>query len=297
MIDVSIIITYFNSLPFLEDCLSSIDKNSIRHSYEIIVVDDASNNALSKEFIKSVQNIKYMKNAENLGFVRSTNIGIKMSQGRYVLILNNDTVVKVGTIDKLIDHLDKTPDAGAVGPKLLNCDGSIQLQCRRSFPTPLNSLFYFTGLSRIFPKSERFGRYLLTYIDDSKTQEVDSLCGAAMMVRREAIDKVGLMDESYYMYGDDIDWCYRIKQAGWKVLYHPEAEIVHYGGMGGSREQSYRNIIEFYRAMTVFYSKHYARGSFLLLNWAVYSGIWLKCLITLIQNTLRKDKYVGTKKP
>jgi hypothetical protein len=141
------------------------------------------------------------------------------------------------------------------------------------------------------------GAYLLTYLDDKATVEVDSLCGAAMIVRREVIQKVGLMDESYFMYGDDIDWCYRIKQAGWKVYYLPEAEIIHYGGRGGSRRKSYRNIFEFHRAMAVFYGKHYAKRSLFLVNWTVFAGIWLKCAFELIRNLFRKEKYVGTKKP
>ena len=137
----------------------------------------------------------------------------------------------------------------------------------------------------------------MTYLNDISVSEVDSLCGAAMMVRREVIDNVGLMDESYIMYGDDIDWCYRIKKSGWKIYYVPEAEIIHYGGRGGSRNRSFRNIFEFHRAMKVFYIKHYSGECLFLVNWLVYAGIWLKCGVELVRNTFRKDKYVGTKKP
>jgi GT2 family glycosyltransferase len=141
------------------------------------------------------------------------------------------------------------------------------------------------------------GGYLLSYLDDRSTVEVDSLCGAAMVVRREVLDRVGLMDETYFMYGDDIDWCYRIKHAGWKVYYLPEAEVIHYGGRGGSRRQSYRNILEFHRAMAVFYGKHYSKDRLYVLNGLVYAGIWLKCGVELTRNVFRKEKYVGTKKP
>jgi hypothetical protein len=211
--------------------------------------------------------------------------------------LNSDTVVLVGSIDKIIRFLDNNPYAGAAGPKLLNSDGSIQLQARRGFPTPLNSFFYFSGLSRLFPKNRLMGGYLLAYLDDEAAAEVDSLCGAAMIVRQEVISEVGLMDESYIMYGDDIDWCYRIKQAGWKIYYLPEAEIMHYGGRGGSSRRSYRNIVEFYRAMAVFYKKHYSEGNFFIMNWLIYSAIWLKFAISIFRNILRKEKFVGTKKP
>jgi GT2 family glycosyltransferase len=297
MVDVSISITNYNTKEILVECINSIKETVRDHSVELIVVDDASNDGSAALILNKYPEIKLIRNNANLGYVRSNNAGMKASNGRYVMSLNADTKVLVRSIDALIDFMDKTSDAGAVGPKLLNGDGSIQMQCRRGFPTPSNSIFYFLGLSRLFPGSKTFGAYLLTYLDDASTSEVDSLCGAAMMVRREVIEKVGLMDESYYMYGDDIDWCYRIKRAGWKVYYLPEAEIVHFGGRGGSRFKSYRNIFEFHRAMAVFYRKHYSRGSLFIMNWLVYAGIWLKCAAELIKNVFRKDKYVGTKKP
>jgi GT2 family glycosyltransferase len=296
MVDVSISIVNYNAKDFLDNCIRSILGSVKDRSYEIIVVDNASTDG-SREIAKKYPGVKYIQSTSNLGFIKANNTGIKNSRGRYVLSLNNDTVVRKGAIEKMIDFMDRTSDAGAVGPKLLNSDRSIQMQCRRGFPTPSSSLFYFLGLSRLFPKSKVFGSYLLTYLDDVAVSEVDSLCGAAMMVRREVIDKVGLMDENYFMYGDDIDWCYRIKRAGWKVYYLPEAEIVHYGGRGGSRRQSYRNTFEFHRAMAVFYKKHYSGDSLFLMNWLVYAGIWLKCAAELIRNVFRKEKYVGTKKP
>jgi len=304
--DISIVITSYNSKEFLIKCIESIVKSIRKHSYEIIVVDDRSSDGSAQTVRERFPNTMIIQNKLNLGYVKSNNIGMRAAKGDKVLSLNNDTVILADAIDKLADFMDKKPDAGAVGPKLLNADGSIQLQCRRRFPTPLNSLFYFTGLSRLFPKNRMFGAYLMTYIDDMETIKVDALCGAAMMVRREVIDQVGLMDVSYIMYGDDIDWCYRMKQAlksnssgqaGWKVYYLPEAEMIHYGGRGGSRKQSYRNIFEFHRAMAIFHSKHYAKRYFFLLNWLVYSGIWFKCGLSLVKNLFRKEKYVGTRKP
>jgi len=297
MSDVSISITNFNSGDYLNNCIGSIMESIRQHSYEIIVVDDASSDKSIDIVHKKYPQVKVIENKINLGYVKSNNIGIRASSGKYVMSLNNDTKVSGKAVDSLINFMDKNPDAGAVGPKLLNSDGSTQLQARRSFPTPLNSLFYFFGLSKLFPKNRILGGYLLTYIDDRKTLEVDSVCGAAMIVRKEVIDKVGLMDENYIMYGDDIDWCYRIKQAGWKVYYLPESEIIHYGGRGGSRRQSYRNIFEFYRSMAIFYKKHYSKNNFFLLNYVVYAGIWLKCGIELTRNIFRKEKYVGSKKP
>lgn len=295
--DVSFSITNYNTKDLLDRCIDSVIKGVKGHSYEIIVVDDASIDGSATMVREKYPQVKVIENGINKGYVRSNNIGIRASGGRYVVSLNSDTLVLDGSIGKIIWFMDKDPDAGAAGPKLLNSDGTIQLQARRGFPTPLNSFFYFSGLNRLFPKNRLMGGYLLTYLDDRTAVEVDSLCGAAMMVRREVISEVGLMDESYIMYGDDIDWCYRIKKAGWKIYYLPDAEIVHYGGRGGSRRQSYRNIFEFHRAMAVFYDKHYAKDHFFLMNWTINSAVWLKCAVELTRNLFRKEKYVGSKKP
>jgi len=297
MPDVSFSITNYNTKDLLARCIDSVIKGVRGHSYEIIVVDDASGDGSAAMVRQKYPQIKVIENGTNKGYVISNNIGIRASGGRYVVSLNSDTLVLDGSIDRIIRFMDKNPDAGAAGPKLLNSDGSIQLQARRGFPAPLNSFFYFSGLSRLFPKNRFMGGYLLSYLDDRTTVEVDSLCGAAMVVRREVMSEVGLMDESFTMYGDDIDWCYRIKDAGWKVYYLPDAEIIHYGGRGGSRRKSYRNIFEFHRAMAVFYGKHYAKRSLFLVNWTVYAGIWLKCAFELTRNIFRKEKYVGSKKP
>jgi hypothetical protein len=297
MPDVSFSITNYNTKDFLASCIDSVIQGVKGYSYEIIVVDDASSDGSADMVRKKYPQVKVIENEINKGYVKSNNIGIRASGGRYIMSLNSDTVVIDGSIEIIVKFLDNNPDTGAAGPKLLNSDGSIQLQARRGFPTPLNSFFYFSGLSRLFPENRAIGGYLLTYLDERIATEVDSLCGAAMAVRREVISEVGLMDESYIMYGDDIDWCYRIKQAGWKIYYLPEAEIIHFGGRGGSRRQSYRNIFEFHRAMAVFYGKHYSKGHLFLVNWIIYSGIWLKCAVELSRNFLRKEKYVGSKKP
>ncbi len=304
MSDISIVITYYNSPKYLKDCVDSII-NSVRGlSIEIIVVDDASGDHSAKQLAEKYRQVRVIRNDSNLGYVRSNNIGIKASKGRYVLSLNNDTLIKNAALEKLAVFMESHPEAGAVGPKLLNSNGSVQYQCRRGFPTPSNSFFYFSGLSRLFPKNKAISGYLMTHLDDKSTVEVDSLCGAAMMVRREVIDSIGLMDEKYVMYGDDIDWCFRIKKAGlpagkagWRIYYHPDAEIVHYGGRGGSRGWPFRNVIEFHRAMAVFYKKHYSSGPFFAFNWLIYGAIWLKCAFELLRNMFRSDKYVGTKKP
>jgi hypothetical protein len=294
--DVSVSIVNYNAKEYLDRCLTSLYKSIKNHSFEVVVVDNFSSDGSSDLVRLKFPGVKLIQNTSNLGYTKANNIGIKRSTGKYVISLNSDTKVSGNAIDRLIEFMDSNPDAGAAGPKLLNSDGTLQMQCRRGFPTLINSLFYFSGLNRLFPKSKLLGGYLLTYLDDKNTVEVDSLCGAAMIVRRDVIDKVGLMDESYYMYGDDIDWCIRIKKAGWKIYYLPDAEIIHYGGIS-SRKRSYRSIFEFHRAMAVFYGKHYAKKRLFIFNWPVYAGIWLKCGLELAKNLLRKEKYAGTKKP
>lgn len=213
MPDISVVVTSYDFRDLVDGCLSSIIQGTKDRSYEIIVVDDASTDGTPDMIRKKYPSVKLLINPQNLGYVRSNNIGVRESLGKYVFSLNNDTVVAADAISKLAKFLDEHPDAGAVGPRLVNGDGSLQMQCRRSFPSPLNAIAYFSGLSALFPKNKLLGAYLLTYLDDSNPEEVDCLCGASMMVRREAIDEVGLMDEDYYMYGDDVDWCFRMKES------------------------------------------------------------------------------------
>ncbi|MFC1559535.1 glycosyltransferase family 2 protein [Candidatus Margulisiibacteriota bacterium] len=296
MQDLSIIIANHNSKEYLDRCLSSVVKTASDISHEIILVDNASSDGSVKLVREKYPQVKVIENGENLGFSKASNKGIRSAAGKYIMLLNNDVLIKERALKKLVDFLRENSDAGAVGPKLLNIDGTIQHQCRRDFPTPMNAFFYFSGLGRLFPKNKSLNAYLRTYLDDEVVGAVDSLCGASMVVRKEAIKKIGLLDEDYFMYGEDLDWCYRIKKAGWKIYYQPQAEIVHYGGRT-SRQNSYKNIYEFHKAMRLFYRKHYAGRRPRLVNWGVYLGIWLKYLVDLAKNFLRREKTVGSKKP
>jgi GT2 family glycosyltransferase len=298
MTELSIIITNFNSKQYLYNCIASITSDiGGTFEYEVIVVDDASNDGSQEMVREKFPAVMLISNDKNIGYIASNNKGIKMSKGHLILCLNNDTVIKKGAIKGLMNLIKAHPDAGAVGPKLINSDGTIQYQCRRSFPSPLNSFLYFSGVSRLFPKSRVFGAYLMTYLDDDLTVKVDALCGAAMMLKRDVIDSVGVMDEGYFMYGDDIDWCYRIKNAGWNIYYYPASEIIHYGGRGGSRKMPYQNIYRFHMAMAIYHKKHNAKSYPWIVNMLVYTGIWLKFVLSVFASILRKDKYVGTKKP
>ena len=296
MVNLSISIVNYNNKECLRNCLDSIYSHAPETSFEIIVVDNGSFDG-SVEIVKEAfPSVNIIKNPENRGFVKANNQGIEACRGKYVLSLNNDTIIRDGTLGGLVGFMQEHPDVGVCGPKVLNRDGTLQHQCRRSFPTISSSLFYFLKLHRLFPRSEHLGRYLMTHWEGDDAAEVDSVSGCCMMVRREVIEKVGILDEDYIMYGDDLDWCYRIKQAGWKVCYVPDVHIVHLGGQS-SRRVPGKCIILFFRAMVIFYRKHYAQKHTFIMNAIVYAGICLKAALALCVNFFRKEKVVGSKKP
>ncbi|MEI7644152.1 MAG: glycosyltransferase family 2 protein [Chloroflexales bacterium] len=204
----------------------------------------------------------------------------------YVMLLNNDTVVPAGALDGLVDYLEEHPEVGAVGPKLILPDGSLDLACRRSFPTPEVSFYRMLGLARIFPKSPRFARYNMTYLDPDVETEVDALVGACMLLRSGVVREVGLLDEQFFMYGEDLDWAYRIKQYGWRVAYYPRVVIHHYKRAASAR-RAIPSIRAFHDAMRIFHRKHYAVTTPAPLNALIEIGITLKELLALGRNYLR----------
>lgn len=294
--DLSISIVNYNNKECLAACLDSIYSHTPDVSFEVTVVDNGSADGSTELVRRAYPQVRIIENSENRGFVKANNQGIRVSQGLYLLSLNNDTIIQNGTLAGLVRFMQEHPDVGVCGPKVLNQDGTFQRQCRRSFPTISSSLSYFLKLHKLFPQNEFFGQYLMTHWDCDKAGEVDSVSGCCLMVRREVVEKVGVLDENFIMYGDDLDWCYRIKQAGWKVCYVPAVQIVHIGGQS-SRRLSRRCIVLFYRAMAVFYRKHYASRHTFIVNSLVYAGIWLKAAADLCLNALRREKVVGSKKP
>lgn len=234
---------------------------------------DGSLEKLQEDFHHKVDDglLEFIANPENNGFSHANNLAIKESSSKYVLLLNSDIQVQGDCLEKCLDYIAGDEEIGALGCKILLPDGSLDKACKRSFPDVTVSFYRMTGLSFLFPKSMRFGRYNLTYLDENRTYEVDSLSGAFMLVRREAIQEVGMLDEDFFMYGEDIDWCYRFKQAGWKVVYHGEAQITHYKG-GSGRES--KALYEFYNAMRLFYDKHYKNENPTPVTAMVYLGIW-----------------------
>jgi GT2 family glycosyltransferase len=257
MIDLSIIIVNYNVKEFLQNLIHSIEKASNNLSTEIIVVDNASTDG-SVELIKSkFPSIILIENKSNLGFGKANNQGLKISNGNFILLLNPDTIVSEETFLKMIEFFKNNPEAGLATPKILNPDGSLQLGCRRSFPGPWTSFCKVTGLSNLLPNSRIFARYNLTYLPENQTNEVDAISGSFMMMKREVYEKVGGFDEQFFMYGEDLDLCYRIQKAGFKVFYVHSTQIIHYKGESTKRSDI-DELRVFYEAMRVFVKKHLA---------------------------------------
>lgn len=286
--DLSIIIVSYNTAELLKNCIESVYKTYPKDKLEIFVVDNGSSDGSPAMIKKSFRDVILIESKKNLGFSKANNLAIKRAVGQYILLLNPDTIVTKDSLNKCVQYMDKHGDVGILGCKVLLPDGRLDVACRRSFPTPSVSFYRMTGLSKLFPKNRLFGQYNLTYLDENETYEVDSIVGAFMLVRRKVIELVGMLDEDYFMYGEDIDWCYRIKQAGWKVTYYHEAVIYHYKGASGGKKDP-RIIREFYRAMRLFYEKHYKSEYTVITTGIIYFGINMKMLLSLGLNQLKRS--------
>ena len=260
--DLSIVIVNYNVKEFLQNLIHSIIKAAKEIEYEVIIIDNASDDG-SVEFIKEkFPQVKLIANKKNLGFSKANNQGLALAGGKYLLLLNPDTLVREDTFQKMIEFFEGTPSAGMAGCKILNPDGTLQLACRRSFPGPWTSFCKVTGLGSLFPNSRIFARYNLTYLDENQTYEVDAISGSFMMMTKEAYQKVGGLDEQFFMYGEDLDFCYRVQKSGLKVFYVHTTQIIHYKGESTKRS-SFDETKVFYDAMHLFVKKHFS-SSFLV---------------------------------
>uniref|UniRef100_A0A832G805 Glycosyltransferase n=1 Tax=Ignavibacterium album TaxID=591197 RepID=A0A832G805_9BACT len=279
MIDLSIIIVNYNVKEFLKNLLHSIQKASQHLSIEIIVVDNASDDGSVEMIREKFPDVVLIANEKNLGFGKANNIGLKKAQGKYILLINPDTLVAEDTFIKLIEFFETHPEAGLAGCKILNPDGTLQLACRRSFPGPWTSFTKVTGLSSLFPKSKLFARYNLTYLDENQTYEVDAISGSFMMLRKEVYEKVGGFDEQFFMYGEDLDLCYRIQKAGYKIFYVHTTQIIHYKGESTKRSSLDETKV-FYNAMHLFVKKHLS--SSLIVELILRSAIAVRSLFAFL---------------
>ncbi len=285
MFDVGIIILNWNTRDFLKRCLETVLASEGDFTYKVIVVDNASSDDSVAMVRAEFPQVELIASDTNGGYPYGNNLGLKalgyhragqvdVDAPRYAVLLNADTEVPPDAFYRMMQYMDSRPEIGVAGPKLVLNDGSLDLACRRSFPTPLVSFYRFSGLSKLFPDHPQFGRYNMTFADPDEELEVDSVVGAYMQVRREAIEAVGLLDETFFMYGEDLDWAYRIKTAGWKVFYYPKVVIKHVKRAASRKSQ--RAQFEFNRAMLIFYRKHYRMTTPLWLHGLVLLGLLAK---------------------
>lgn len=271
---LSVVIVNYNVKYFLEQALYSVRKACNGISAEIIVVDNNSVDG-SCEMVKHkfANDVILIENKENVGFSKANNQAIKIAKGEYILLLNPDTVVEEACFNKVISFMDQTPNAGAVGVKMIDGSGKFLPESKRGLPTPDVAFYKIFGLAALFPKSKRFGKYHLGFLDKNETHKVDVLAGAFMMLRKTVIEKIGMLDEDYFMYGEDIDLSYRVTKAGYFNYYFHDTTIIHYKGES-TKKTSVNFVFTFYRAMIIFAQKHYsqkhARTFGLLINFAIY---------------------------
>ncbi len=273
-VDVSIIIVNYNVKHFADQCLRSIRASRGNLNIEVIVVDNNSQDGSVNYLKPRFPEVKFIANAENIGFGRANNIALAKADGRYLLVLNPDTLLGEDSLAAMVNYMDENASVGAMGPKLLNRYGSFDKGSKRGLPTPWASFCQISGLAKLFPKSKTFGQYNLLYLDPERPAQVDALPGCCMLVRREAYEQVGGFDEDFFMYGEDIDWTYRIKLAGWEAHYAPVAKIVHFKGESTKRSRINRDKA-FYGAMHLFVDKHFRDKYSFLAHYLINFGIVL----------------------
>lgn len=285
MTDLGIVIVNWNTADELERCLTTLFASEGDFSYRVVVVDNGSSDNSVAMVQEKFPEAEVIATGENLGFPKGNNVGLRHlgyhgksriddDAPRYALLLNPDTELPPDSLYRMTQFMDSCPDIGIAGPKLILPDGSLDRACRRGFPTPLVSFYHFSGLAKLFPDNEQFGRYNMTFADPDKELEVDSVVGAYLQIRKDAIEKVGLMDEIYFMYAEDIDWCYRVKEAGWKVWYYAPVTVYHVKRAASSK--STKAQFEFWRAMLIFYRKYYRTSTPLPVHLVILMALLFK---------------------
>ena len=281
MTKLSVVIVNYNVKHFIEQCLFSVLKAAENIACEIFVVDNNSVDGSVTIIKDKFPQVNLIVNKVNTGFSVANNQAMRLAKGEYVLLLNPDTVVQEDTFTKVISFMDTHPDAGGLGVKMLDGQGNFAPESKRGLPTPFVAFYKMVGLSRFFPKSAKFGKYHLSYLPQDQINEVDVLSGAFMLMRKSVLDKIGLLDETFFMYGEDIDLSYRIQKAGYKNYYFPETQIIHYKGESTKRS-SLNYVIIFYKAMAIFSRKHFSGSNAFWFNALIHFAIFLKAGIAIL---------------
>lgn len=284
---LSVIIVNYNVEYFLEQCLHSVYKAIKGIDAEIFVVDNHSVDGSIRMLQKQFPDVKLILNDQNLGFAKANNQAIRQAEGEYILLLNPDTLVEADTFSKTIAFMDEKPDAGGLGVKMVNGEGVYLPESKRSLPFPDVAFYKIFGLSKLFKKSYRFGKYHLTYLDPNEIHEVEVLSGAFMLLRKSVLDKIGYLDEDFFMYGEDIDLSYRIIKGGFKNYYFPKTRIIHYKGES-TKKGSINYVIVFYKAMQIFAQKHFTQKNARLFNAFINLAIWGRAFLSIIKRLFLK---------
>ncbi|MFT8350512.1 glycosyltransferase family 2 protein [Clostridium saccharoperbutylacetonicum] len=289
---LSIIIVNYNTYTLTKQTIESITQKEHLFQYEILLVDNASKDGSIEKLQETFNDLilkkvlKVFINTSNLGFAKANNIGMRAAEGQYILLLNSDTVINEDCLEQSLKEMDKDLNLGALGCKIVLPDGKLDHACKRGFPTPKASLYYLLKLYKINPI--KYGQYDALHLKEDEVGEVDCLMGAFMLMPKTALDKAGLLDEDFFMYGEDIDLCYRIKENGYKILYYPKATITHYKG-GSSKKKRTKVIYDFHNAMWIFYKKHYYVKCNFAVTSLVFIGIWIKYLFEIFKNFIHSN--------
>jgi O-antigen biosynthesis protein len=288
---LSIIIVNYNVRFFLEQCLNSVLNSMKNIPAEVFVVDNTSVDGSVAMVREKFPWVKLIENQENVGFSKANNQAILQSSGKYILLLNPDTVLEEKTLEKVLGYMEQNPATGGLGVKMINGKGKFLPESKRGIPTPLTAFYKIFGLSLLFPKSEKFGKYHLSYLKTDEIHEVDVLSGAFMLLRRQTLDKIGLLDENFFMYGEDIDLSYRITLAGYKNIYYPLTTIIHYKGES-TKKSSLNYVLTFYNAMLIFAQKHFASNNQKFFIGLIHTAIFIRGGLSILKRILFTIKYI-----
>lgn len=284
---LSVVIVNYNVKHFLEQCLHAVYKAAKGIETEIFVVDNNSVDGSARFIREKFPHLIFIENTENVGFSKANNQAIRLAKGEYILLLNPDTVVEEDTFSKVVDFMETHPDAGGLGVKMIDGKGNFLPESKRGLPTPEVAFYKMFGISKLFPHSQRFGRYHLSYLNENEVHSVDVLAGAFMLLRKETLDKTGLLDETFFMYGEDIDLSYRITQAGYRNYYFPGTTIIHYKGES-TKKGSLNYVKVFYNAMIIFARKHFSGGKAGIFTFILQLAIWFRAFLSILNRVAGK---------
>jgi len=284
---LSVVIVNYNVRHFLDQCLQSVYKSIGSMDAEVFVVDNHSVDGSIEMIQEFYPQVKLIANKDNVGFSKANNQAILASKGEYVLLLNPDTVVEEDTFIKCVDFMDSHEDAGAMGVKLIDGKGKFLPESKRGLPTPKVAFYKISGISRLFPRSSQFGKYHMGHLPENETNSIEVLSGAFMFIRRKALDQAGLLDEDFFMYGEDIDLSYRITKIGYRIYYHPQTRVIHYRGES-TKKSSVNYVFVFYQAMIIFANKHFMPNQAKLYGLIIRFAVYLRASLSVIHRLVLK---------